>query len=143
MFTASGGREARTGESTQVLWRLVAGNNHGLGRAANPCPDVQHCLAEVELLRRRLDSVEAVVLQSGAGSGWTWQVRLDDRLVAVSSRSYQRQREGRYNLDQFLAAILLTGASGGLAVAPRQRSVRRNNTAGTGRPRSVTGQGAR
>jgi hypothetical protein len=37
---------------------------------------------------------------------WSWRLALDGVPVAVAARPYFRQREGHYNLGQFLAALV-------------------------------------
>ena len=71
---------------------------------------------------------------------WWWQLELDGAPVAVAGRSYRRQRECRYNLDQFL----LTWSSA-VVPAPSDRVVEDRLSAGSVFPlrgtRSLPGPG--
>lgn len=110
-----------------IAWRLIAGNNHGLGRGPHSYPDVPAAVAAVEFLLRELDRAEIIVAPtSRPPGGWVWRLRIDGKEQAVSSRVHQRQRESRYNVQQFLAAASAAPAPPAIAVV-RQRVVRRGH----------------
>ena len=112
-----------------VTWRLVAGNNHGLGRAGCFYPDVDSAVVAVERLRRELDrALLGVVRQPEATGGWVWHLTLGDEELATSSRAHQRQRESRYSVQQFLAAVPVAQPPAALVLV-RQRRVERRDIA--------------
>lgn len=123
-----------SGRSVAVhLWRLVAGNNRVLGCGPVTYPDDEASRAAVARLLRDLPSaVPEPGLQSRPGR-WRWQLVLPtpldaapdldapQRLLAVSGRSYERQRSSRDNVEQFLAAAPVATVSTALVVRPRPR----------------------
>jgi len=121
-----------------INWRLVAGNNHGLGRGPHSYPDVVAAVAAVEFLREELTRADIVVTRtSGSPGGWVWRLRIDGEVHAVSSRTHQRQRESRYNVEQFLAAVPAATTPPAPAVF-RQRVIRRGHPALSPRPQVVS-----
>jgi hypothetical protein len=90
-------------------WRLVGGNNHELGRSVAPTATVEDCRAGVLRLKDDVQALTGRVRRAAAEPAWVWVVELDGVPAAVSGRAYQRQRECRYALNHFLAAIPLAG----------------------------------
>jgi hypothetical protein len=90
-------------------WRLVGGNNHELGRSVAPTATVEDCRAGVLRLKDGVEALTGRVRRGTAEAAWVWVVELDGVPAAVSGRAYQRQRECRYALNHFLAAIPLAG----------------------------------
>jgi hypothetical protein len=88
-------------------WRLVGGNNHELGRSVAPAATVEECRAGILRLKDDVEALTGRVRRGTAEAAWVWVVELDGVPAAVSGRAYQRQREGRYALNHFLAAIPL------------------------------------
>lgn len=129
---------------TAVAWRLVAGNNHGLGRGPRSYVDLAACHAAIERLRSELADAELITTQApGTSAAWGWRVQLAGENVAVSSRTYQRQRESRYSLEQFLAAVPLAEPSVTAIARPRHRVVRRADRLLSGPPRTVLSSAGR
>ncbi len=73
-----------------VSWRLLATNNRDLGRAPVGYPDIGACRAAVRDLRESVGRAEPVMVRGGPSS-WGWRLMIDDRVVAVASRLYQRR----------------------------------------------------
>ena len=90
---------------TGVAWRLVGGNNHELGRSFVAFADADACRAAVHVLKRSVHLLVPEVLTVVGPAQWGWSLALDGETVAVSCRWYRREREGAYNLTQFLAAV--------------------------------------
>jgi len=86
-------------------WRLLGGNNRDLGRSARVFPGPADCRVAVDSVRRRVAELVPVVVADAATGMWSWRLELDGMAVAVAARPYYRQREGQYNLGQFLAAL--------------------------------------
>lgn len=86
-------------------WRLLGGNNRELGRSARAFP-AESFFAEVERLQSLADQLSLVVTPTPTGK-WFWAANDHGARVAVSSRIYGRQREARYNAEQFLRALPL------------------------------------
>lgn len=92
-------------DGSWCAWRLLGGNNRDLGRSANLFPGVPECKAAVEALRSRVAELVQVMSADPDTGMWIWRLELDGVAVAVAARPYFRQREGQYNLGQFLAAL--------------------------------------
>jgi len=88
-----------------ISWRLLGANNRELGRGALRYPDAARCLEAMLDLRLAVLGGRSTVGTSVHGGLWGWRIDLDGIRVAVAGRLYQRQRECRYNLTQFLAAL--------------------------------------
>ena len=104
-FTAVSPTEAGT-PSQPPLWRLVGGNNRELGRAQVPAEPDDVCCAAVRRLLQGLDRATPKIKSAGphGASSWTWSLELDQVTLAVSGRSYLRQRECQYSLAHFIEA---------------------------------------
>ena len=85
-------------------WRLLSGNNRELGRGASAYETEIGCLAAITRVQTRSDVTSSSIGARSSGQWW-WQLELDGERIAVAGRVYQRQRECRYNLDQFLIAL--------------------------------------
>ncbi len=86
-----------------VAWRLLGANNHELGRSAAEFASTDEAEAAIEMLVSHLDDLShGLGVTNGLGR-WRWQAHLGGAPLATSSRSFQRERECRYNLGQFLA----------------------------------------
>lgn len=118
---------ADDGPSTTVSWRLLTGNNHVLGRSPVAHPDIELCRAAVDDLRHRLTGATTGLSPDSRPGRWGWQVVHGDDVLAVSSRQYERQRESRYNLELFLAAVPVAEISRTVAVRPRNRQLHRTD----------------
>lgn len=86
-------------------WRLLSPNNRPLGCAAATYPDLGPCTAEIDRIRAAGGALRAVQSLDLVAGSWVWRVELDGRVVAVSSRSYDGQRECESNLRLFLASV--------------------------------------
>ena len=120
---AAGARAGVVG--TRTAWRLVAGNNHVLGRGPEPLADLDACRAALARLQAELGRAAAGFSPDSRPGRWGWHVLLGREVLAVSSRWYERQRESRYSLEQFLLAAPVARISEHVAVRPRTREVRR------------------
>ena len=87
-----------------VGWRTLGANNRDLGRAASAASGIEQSCESVHLLQGAFAQTTSRLVRE-AGVGWVWRIQLDDELVVVSSRSYQRQRECGYSLEQFGAVF--------------------------------------
>jgi hypothetical protein len=85
-------------------WRLLSGNNRELGRGACAYQTEIGCRAAVTRIQVRSELCTSTVGVRPAGQWW-WQLELDGERMAVAGRGYQRQRECRYNLEQFMVAL--------------------------------------
>jgi len=115
-------RAAQGGNSaTGVAWRLLGGNNHELGRSIPAYRDLDEAVAAVAWLQDHVTEVEAVIAPSAATSRWGWRLLNAGSDVAASGRWYQREREARYNLDQFLLAAPVAQVATALGSRSRLR----------------------
>jgi hypothetical protein len=85
-------------------WRLLSGNNREIGRGASAYETELGCLAAITRSQVRAQLCASLVSARPTGQWW-WQLELDGERIAVAGRVYQRQRECRYNLGQFLLAL--------------------------------------
>ena len=102
-------RPARNGTGrgeTYTAWRLLSANNRELGRGLADFRDEESCRQAVLRLRADLDRAVAVMRRDQPTSMWGWRLDVDGQPVALSARSYRRQRECLYNLAQFRAGVL-------------------------------------
>jgi hypothetical protein len=98
-------RAAQGGNSANgVAWRLLGGNNHELGRSIPAYRSLEEAIAAVADLRASLEDCAAFVAPSAVTSRWGWRLVTNNVDVAASGRWYQREREARYNLEQFMLA---------------------------------------
>lgn len=115
--SASDGREVprasrprAAGPLLTYSWRLVAGNNHLLGRGPVGLPTVEACRDAVAALLAWVDEAVITPAADSRPGQWRWQLVRhvgdgDRDVLAVSARHYPRQRESRYNAEQFRAAV--------------------------------------
>ena len=88
-----------------VAWRLLGRNNHELGRSAVVFPTPAHLLQDLVDLAAAADALVASVHADGAQAEWRWRLQVEGRTVAVSSRTYLRQRECHYSASMFRQAL--------------------------------------
>jgi hypothetical protein len=72
-----------------------------LGRSIPAYGSLDEAIAAVASLRENVASGVAAVAPSAVTSRWGWRLTIEGADVAASGRWYQREREARYNLDQF------------------------------------------
>jgi hypothetical protein len=83
-------------------------------------PDLAACRAAAELLQAQEEAAEPVVAADPVNGQWWWRLDLAGQAVAVSARSYHRQRECLYNLRQFRAAVRVAGNGPNIVVLSRE-----------------------
>jgi hypothetical protein len=94
------------------LWRLIGANNRELGRLAAPAVEGDTCCdALARLTVGAAAATSRIKLDGGTGS-WSWLLELRGVVLAVSGRSYLRQRECMYSLTHFLHAVPLAVVTG-------------------------------
>ncbi len=86
-------------------WRLLSANNRELGRSYTTFPDPAACAEAVALLRTRIDDADAAIVAGLRTGLWHWEVSVNAIPIAISPRSFTRQRECEHNLEQFLAGV--------------------------------------
>lgn len=101
-------------------WRLVGANNRPIANGWGSHDSLAACEASVRDLRDRVIAGQADRV-ADLGSGlWSWRFEVDGKRVAVSARSYHRQRECTYNADAFIAAVPIATASTTVLVLPHR-----------------------
>jgi hypothetical protein len=98
--------QARTAEDGSVVWRLLGANNYELGRSAESFPGIEAAHAAIDDFVRRLPDLVDELDATATSGRWRWRLLSGTDLLATSSRSFQRERECRYNLAQFIAHAL-------------------------------------
>jgi hypothetical protein len=86
-------------------WLLASPNNRELGRSFRVWDSYAAGRSDVGILQQGVDQLETSMATDTATGMWTWRVTLGDRPVARSGRMYHRERECRYSLRTFLAAV--------------------------------------
>lgn len=99
-------------DQSTTSWRLLGANNRELGRGLRsmPVPDVG---AEIQLVLACAEQLLIVVRPTSTGN-WLWRAHRNGVALAMSSRSYPRQRECHYSAMQFLRALPLADMSEGV-----------------------------
>lgn len=124
--SGAGGYDEPPPGGAEFLWRLVAGNNRQLGRSPSTYSSLADCRAGVTRLLSALPDLVAV-LAPGSGAGrWAWHLVLtgphgERSVLAASSRSYERQRENRYSIENFRSAAAIAVVSDGVVLRARPR----------------------
>jgi len=88
-----------------ISWLLVSPNNRPLGRGCTTFDTYEACREAVHRLREWVTRATSTVAVADANRQWGWRVELDGAPIAVSTRTYLRQRECDYNLKRFMDAI--------------------------------------
>jgi hypothetical protein len=92
---------AAGGRRPWFRWRLVSANNRALGQSATVFDDLPACRASMAAATE-LTGTEELRLVSDVSSGlWTWELVSRREVLAVSARSYERQRECRQSAVAF------------------------------------------
>jgi len=113
-------------------WRLLGANNRELGRGSRLMP-VQDVAAEIQLVLACAEQLLIVVTPTATGN-WLWRAHRNQVAVAMSSRSYPRQRECHYSATQFIRALPMAAMSEGVS----QAIERDCGTRGVARPRGAS-----
>ena len=104
--------------ATGFAWRFMSANNRSLARSAQTCPDVESCLAAIRILQEGLPHAVGETSRNGNGQ-WVWRVRVDDEVVATTTRTYQRHVRARLMCDSFLELVAETAGSNPVQVIYR------------------------
>ena len=118
-----------------TAWRLLGRNNRELGRSPAVFSTVPECVAAVDRLKAVIGEAVRLLSVDDRDGRWCWRLVVDGAPVAVSSRSYHRQRECVYNLEQFIVAV----ADAETPVVTRELPSR--GTRGVGPPDDEEGRG--
>ncbi len=100
------------------VWRFMSANNRSLARSAQTCSDVESCLVAIRVLQEGQPNAVGEIFRNGSGQ-WVWRVCLDGQVVAVASRTYQRQVRARLMCDSFVELVAKTVASAPVQVIYR------------------------
>jgi len=88
-----------------VAWRLLGRNNRELGRSPVTYRSIPACLSAIARLKADVDVTTRLLAVDPEDGRWLWRLESLGSPMAVSARSYQRQRECLYSLNQFVAAV--------------------------------------
>jgi hypothetical protein len=96
-----------TGRSdTRTAWRLLSANNRELGRGPVDFRDEETCREAVLRLTVNIEEAVTVMCREQPTAMWGWRLTLGSEPVALSGRSYRRERECLYNLAQFRSGVM-------------------------------------
>lgn len=128
LFLATGrpGGRRDAAAASDFLWRLVAGNNRLLGRSPGTYESEALCRESVTRLIANLARASPGQAPLSRPGHWSWALTLrtveaPPLALAVSARCYERQRESRFSLENFLAAAPIAVVASTVAVRPRSR----------------------
>jgi hypothetical protein len=124
-------------EQSQYGWRLIGANNRELGRSPSTYDGLAGARAIAASVRERAAELTTVIANQETDGSWAWQARLDGAPVAVSGRTYLRQRECQYNYQQFVLGLASATESLSPLLRPRVR-LRRLPTVQGQAPRSLS-----
>jgi hypothetical protein len=117
----AGAARGRERSAAPVTWRLLAGNNRDLGRAAGTFPDVASCHAALLRLRTALVEPAVSVTSPDGRTRWRWRIGAGPESAAVASRVYQRRVQAEAACAAFVSlaahapvaeVVRLVGAGG-------------------------------
>jgi hypothetical protein len=91
--------------STWCAWRLLSANNRELGRSYSTFAESAGCAESVALLRAGIDTADVAIVAGFRTGLWHWEVSVNATPIAISPRSFTRQRDCEHNLEQFLAGV--------------------------------------
>jgi uncharacterized protein YegP (UPF0339 family) len=100
------------GDGSWFAWRLTGANHRELGRSSRVYPDLASARSAALLLHDRIGEAEVTVVTVPRTGTWGWRLRLDNEVVATSSRGYARHRECNYNVSAFVSAAAVAETSG-------------------------------
>jgi hypothetical protein len=84
-------------------WRLMGANNRELGRSALSFLSYPLARRAVMQLKRGIERLVPHSTTDPLTGRWGWRLDLDDLAVAVSSRWYERDHDGRLGAAKFVA----------------------------------------
>lgn len=90
---------------SSFAWLLASPNNRELGRSHGVWDSYSASWDDVGVLQAGIGRAESSMGTDTATGLWTWRITLDGEPVARSGRMYHRERECRYSLRTFLAAV--------------------------------------
>jgi hypothetical protein len=97
------------GEEEQRLiryaWRVVAANNHSLGRSGSSFESHAAALADATIVRAGIAGQTFNAVVEGTLGHWMWRVGDRHQAVAVGTREYSRRSECLRSADQFLTVV--------------------------------------
>jgi hypothetical protein len=108
-------------EESRYGWRLIGANNRELGRSPRTYEGLAGARAMARLVRESSADLTIVLLNQDTDGTWAWQAQFADAAVAVSGRSYLRQRECQYNYQQFVVGLASAAESLSPLLRPRVR----------------------
>jgi hypothetical protein len=92
-------------DGSWYAWRVSGANHRELGRGMTVHPDLAGVLRAIVELRDGLDRAVLSYITAPAGAHWTWRLVIDSQSIAMSSRTYFRQRECAYAAAAFMEAV--------------------------------------
>jgi hypothetical protein len=91
--------------SLGVSWRLLSGNNREAGRGTVGSADAELCRRAIIRLQEREPEMVGRIHRVDMNR-WTWQLALDDVIVATASRSADRLIRAEGALSTFRSSLV-------------------------------------
>ncbi len=89
----------------QVAWRVIAANNHPLGRSGAIFGSYAAAVGDAVQVKLDVEQGQFTSSTEGTLGQWTWQLVTAGRVAAESIRDYKRPGECSRSLEQFRAAV--------------------------------------
>lgn len=95
--------QAATEGGSWYGWRLIGANNRELGRSALSFASYQLARRAILQLKQGIGRLVHHSTTDPRTGRWGWQIDLEESAVAVSSRWYERDHDGRIGAAKFVA----------------------------------------
>src|SRR5215468_11129803 len=118
---AAKNQAGETDDDEHITWMLVSSNNRPLGRGKRSFDTYDECRIAALGLRAEHAELRSGAVTTEQNGHWAWRVDRDGQTIAVSTRTYLRQRECVYNLDRFFEALPLAEATADIRRIGRRR----------------------
>lgn len=105
-------------------WRLIGANNRELGRSALSFASYQLARRAIVQLKQGIGRLVHHSTTDPRTGRWGWRFDLEDDAVAVSSRWYERDHDGRVGAAKFVALTAEADLADGVVTLRERRSLR-------------------
>ena len=105
-------------------WRLIGANNRELGRSALSFASDQLARRAILQLKQGIGRLVHHSTTDPRTGRWGWRIDLEESAVAVSSRWYERDHDGRIGAAKFVALVADAELTDGVVTLRERRSLR-------------------
>lgn len=105
-------------------WRLIGANNRELGRSALGFGSYQLARGAILQVKQGIGRLVHHSTTDPRSGRWGWRVDLEESAVAVSSRWYERDHDGRIGAAKFVALTAEADLADGVVTLRERRGLR-------------------